>query len=73
MEDNTKVIKEIKKNTKQIVRICLSEYKNNTFLDLRIYLLQEDGSYVPSKKGIALNKNVLPEVIEGLMSGLEQL
>ena len=53
-------MKEIKKNSQEIIRIENKEYKGNKFLDCRDYYLDKDTQeYRPTKKGISFNHNVI--------------
>ena len=52
------MIKEIKKNSKEIIRISQSEYKGHSFIDLRIFFENEHGEYLPTKKGISFNPDL---------------
>ena len=76
--DFTKVVgkrismKEIKKNSQEIIRIESKEYKGNKFLDCRVYFLdKETQEYRPTKKGISFNHGVAKEVIEALLEEIE--
>ena len=52
-------MKEIKKNSQEIIRIESKEYKGNKFLDCRVYFLdKETQEYRPTKKGISFNHGV---------------
>ena len=51
------MIKEIKKNSKEVIRISQEEYKGNTFIDLRIYFENEHGEYLPTKKVVNKKKD----------------
>ena len=62
------IISEIQKNTKEVVRISVEDYKGHKFVDCRVYWQDEAGDWKPSKKGIALN-----EVIEGLQKASKAL
>ena len=65
-------MKEIKKNSQEIIRIENKEYKGNKFLDCRVYFLdKETQEYRPTKKGISFNHNVAKEVIEALLEEME--
>jgi hypothetical protein len=66
------IIKEIQKNTNNKIKISVQEYKGKWFLDLRNYLLTENGE-IPTKKGIALHSESIADVIEGLLKGAEEL
>ena len=65
-------MKEIKKNSQEIIRIENKEYKGNKFLDCRVYYLDKDTQeYRQTKKGISFNHNVAKEVIEALLEEME--
>ena len=66
------MIKEIKKNSKEVIRISQSEYKGHTFIDLRIYFEDEHGEYLPTKKGISFNPTIAEEIIEGIVDVIEK-
>jgi hypothetical protein len=44
----------------------LSTYKGKTYADLRIYFRADDGEYRPTKKGITLALDLLPELGEAV-------
>ena len=51
-------MKEIKKNSQEIIRVESKEYKGNKFLDCRVYFLDKaTQEYRPTKKGISFNRN----------------
>jgi|TARA_B100000959_G_scaffold16272_1_gene15912 hypothetical protein len=66
------MIKEIKKNSKEVIRISQSEYKGHTFIDLRIYFEDEHGEYLPTKKGISFNPAIAKELVEGILDVVEK-
>ena len=50
-------MKEIKKNSQEIIRVESKEYKGNKFLDCRVYFLDKvTQEYRPTKKGISYCK-----------------
>ena len=66
------MIKEIKKNSKEIIRISQSEYKGHSFIDLRIFFENEHGEYLPTKKGISFNPDIAKELVEGILDVVEK-
>ena len=59
-----KVIIEIKKNNKTKVICSDTEYRKKKMLDIREYYLDEkDNEYKPSRKGIQITYDMLPEII----------
>lgn len=66
-------MKEIQKNSQEIIRIENKEYKGNKFLDVRVYYKDRDTEeYKPTKKGISFNHRIAKEVIESLLEEMEQ-
>jgi len=53
------IIKDIKKNSKEIIRVEVSEFKGMKLINLRIWfqVIDNNGNidYKPSQKGVALN------------------
>jgi hypothetical protein len=59
------IIGEIQKNQKEKIIVSTNEYKGNKYVDLRVHYEDEtSGEYKPTKKGIAINPKILPEVVE---------
>ncbi len=57
-----KVIGEVQKNQKEQIKVSIENYKNHTFVDLRVYW-QDGDTWRPSKKGITLNDENIDKVI----------
>jgi hypothetical protein len=66
-------IGEIQKNQKEKIIISTNEYKGHKYVDLRVHYEDESGEYKPSKKGIAVNPKILPEVVEMMVQAAESL
>ena len=62
---------EIKKNKTEIIRVKKSEYKGKEFVDCRIFY-EKDGEYLTTKKGISFNPGIAKEVIEAILSVMEE-
>lgn len=67
------VIKEIAKNAREIFRISIEEYRGHRFIDCRVYFTDDQGAMRPTKKGIALNDEIISDVMEGLRIAKKQL
>ena len=68
------IITQIKKNSNEVYRIYEKEYEGYRFIDVRIYYMdKETGEYKPTRKGISLMPNNVPEVIEGILKAMEQM
>ena len=65
MED-LRVIHSFQKNPEEEVRLTLREYKERQYLDLRLwYQPSNGGDYLPTKKGLTLSLEYLPELKKG--------
>jgi len=63
------LIAEIEKNAVEVIRVSWSEYKGHHFLDVRVYYEDgETGEWKPTKKGIAIAPDLLPELIAALQT-----
>ena len=53
----------IQKNTQEEIRIGLDEFKGHPLVSIRVWVTDRD---LPTKKGIAFNPDLLPDVIAAL-------
>ena len=68
------IIGEIQKNQKEKIIISTNEYKGHKYVDLRVHYEDEtSGDYKPTKKGIAVNPKILPDVVEMMVQAAESL
>ena len=68
------LITQIKKNSSEVYRIYEKEYEGYKFIDVRIYYMdRKTGDWKPTKKGISLMPNNVPDVIEGILKAMEQM
>jgi hypothetical protein len=57
----------IPKNSTEEIRIAWSEYKGHRYMDIRVYAeIEGKADKVPTKKGIALRPDLIPELIKAL-------
>jgi len=57
-----KLISEIEKNSSEVIRVELSEFKGFDLVGMRVYALREDEDPTPTRKGITCNVKLLPEL-----------
>ena len=61
---NMNQIGEIQKNSKEKIIVSVNEYEGHTYVDLRVYYEDtKTEEYKPTKKGIALSKKNINEII----------
>ncbi len=69
MEDRQQLISQFHRNSIELVKINLSEWKSQPYVDIRIWVLEDPAkpeSAVPTKKGIRLSADLLPKLIDAL-------
>ena len=64
-------MKEIQKNSREIIRIGESEYEGHKFVDCRIYY-DDNGEWRPTKKGISFSHKIAQEVVEAIIETMEE-
>ena len=68
------IIGEIQKNQKEKIIVGTNEFKGHKYIDLRVHYDDEtSGEYKPTKKGIAVNPKILPQVIEMMLEAAENI
>jgi hypothetical protein len=50
------------KNSREEVRVCLTNWQGHALVDLRVFARQSDGEWVPTRKGLTLSRSLLPEL-----------
>ena len=64
-------VKEIQKNSREIIRISDSEYQGHKFIDCRIFY-DDSGDWKPTKKGISFSHKIAHEVVEAIVETMEE-
>jgi len=59
---NQRLIAEFDKNSAEKVRVTLQEWRCQTYFDLRIFYQDDKGAWLPTKKGITVNVELLGEL-----------
>jgi hypothetical protein len=57
-----KVVASFKRNPTEEVRAGIKEFKGRTYIDLRIYYMDDQGEWKPTRKGISLATDFMPEL-----------
>ncbi|MFC1499958.1 transcriptional coactivator p15/PC4 family protein [Candidatus Zixiibacteriota bacterium] len=61
----------IPRDRKTEIQVGVSEFKGNVLCNVRQFFQNEEGSWLPTKKGISLSTSRLPDLL-GLVSQLEE-
>jgi len=64
-----KLIAEFNKNASETVRVQLTEYDGKQLLDIRVWVQNDKGEYIPTRKGISLRV----EQVRDLKDALEKV
>jgi hypothetical protein len=66
MAKEAQIVHSFPKNPLEEVRVSISIYKGKQYIDLRIYYKGDDGEFHPSKKGLTLSPDLLPDLVEAV-------
>ena len=61
-----KVVSSFKRNPTEEVRAGIKEFKGRRYIDLRIYYMDDQGEWKPTRKGISLATDFMPELKEAV-------
>lgn len=71
MSDETIIIADINKNSKEIIRVSKRNYKGHELVDIRVFYPDKDGDFLPTAKGISFKLSLLPQLTE-ILSLIEE-
>ena len=63
---DNKVISQFNKNARETVQVTLNNFKGYDLLDIRVYVKDDAGNLVPTKKGISISTELIPMLKEAL-------
>jgi hypothetical protein len=61
-----KVVSSFKRNPTEEVRAGIKEFKGRKYIDIRIYYIDDQGEWKPTRKGISLATDFMPELKEAV-------
>ena len=67
--DNVKkraAVIEIAKNSMEVLRLHVTEYKGKQFADIRVYYRDDSDELKPTRKGLTLSPGLWPEFIKAV-------
>ncbi|MGB7294201.1 MAG: transcriptional coactivator p15/PC4 family protein [Candidatus Aminicenantales bacterium] len=73
-EEKPKLVAEFEKNSAEMIRVHLLEWKTQVYIDIRAWFRAEGNVLRPTTKGVRLNAELLPELrsaIDAVISALE--
>lgn len=63
-----KVLYSFKRNPTEEVRAGVKEFKGKAYIDIRIYYMDDQGEWKPTRKGVSLSTDFLPELKEAVVA-----
>ncbi|WP_083245296.1 transcriptional coactivator p15/PC4 family protein [Paraburkholderia nodosa] len=54
------------KNPSERLRVDVKEFRGNTYIDVRVWYVTDDGDYRPSSKGVMFKPALAAELMRGL-------
>ena len=75
-QEKSRFIAQFDKNSAEKVKIFLNRYRGNEYIDIRIWtknLPGEDGAENPSRKGLTLHVELLPDLLRALKEAEEAI
>jgi len=66
------VLAEIEKNPMEKIMITISEFKKKRYVDLRVYFMNDEMEWRPTKKGITIAPDLIDQVIDALKRAKEE-
>jgi len=61
-QSEEKIVAEFAKNDRETVKLRLSVFRGKEYVDLRLYIKGADGEEIPTKKGVNLPIEKIPEL-----------
>lgn len=61
----------IPKNSREEIRVSLDDFNGNTLLNIRVWFRADDNEMRPSKKGVAINAALIPDVLTAIQTAQE--
>lgn len=75
-QEKSRFITQFDKNSAEKVKVFLNRYRGNEYIDIRVWtksLPGEDGGENPSRKGITLHVELLPDLLRALKEAEEAI
>ena len=63
-----KVVASFRRNPTEEVRATLNEFRGRRYMHLRIYYQDDNGEWKPTRKGVSLPTDFMPELKEAVLA-----
>jgi hypothetical protein len=64
---------DLQRNARERLRITHTTFKGRSYVDLRVWFVDETGDYQPSRSGVTIRPDHLAEVVRGLTLAAREL
>jgi len=64
--------REFVKNSREIIRVTPGQYEGHDLIDIRVYARTKGDEIIRTKKGISINIDIVPELIDALTWSIGQ-
>ena len=65
------LVAEIPKNKRETLRVSLDDYMGHRLLNLRVWVDGKNGQQVPTKAGVSVRIDLIPELQQALVDAAE--
>ena len=67
------LIGDIQKNSTEIIRVALTDYKGHQLISCRVHFKNKAGEWCPNRKGLTIKVDAARELILRLQNAVEKL
>ena len=73
MNSEEKVIGEVNKNSKEKIRCLFKTYKGKQLFDIRVYYENDEGTWLPTKKGVCFTVDILNDLSNIVQNAVKEI
>jgi Transcriptional Coactivator p15 (PC4) len=66
MDADSKIVFELTKNRREVIRLTTESYKGQALMSLRIWARYEDGTIRPTRQGLSVKPELFADLVAGL-------
>ena len=70
---DTGIVRDIPKNSNEIFRVEITEFKGSQYLNIRVWYRDKDGEFKPTQKGIAVAPEIFPQLKDAILEAESRL
>jgi len=73
MGQNSRLIHEFTKNALEVVRTQVVQFKGESLLDIRVWVVKDGDTYIPTKKGISLRLEQVGALRDAIVKAAKEI